>query len=225
MNKKKWFIVSILLAVLAGVAFYFLYFIKTPTYALNETRLAVKEHDTTKFTRYVDVNSVMDNAFDDIIKAESKINNDNVFSNPFALGILHMLKPSVVDLMAQEALDKIAAKPDNTPKQPVDPVPDAMKRNLERHIPIQNLTVKDLKLSKHDGETATATLVLRDKDLEKDFIALKANVESAKKLGEALGARLKEKNINTVVFDRNGYLYHGVVKALADATRSAGIVF
>ena len=61
--------------------------------------------------------------------------------------------------------------------------------------------------------------------LEKDFVALKANVESATKLGEALGARLKEKNITTVVFDRNGYLYHGVVKALADATRSAGIVF
>ena len=61
--------------------------------------------------------------------------------------------------------------------------------------------------------------------LEKDFVALKANVESATKLGEALGARLKEKNITAVVFDRNGYLYHGVVKALADATRSAGIVF
>ena len=61
--------------------------------------------------------------------------------------------------------------------------------------------------------------------LEKDFAALKANAESATKLGEALGARLKEKNITTVVFDRNGYLYHGVIKALADATRSAGIVF
>ena len=36
---------------------------------------------------------------------------------------------------------------------------------------------------------------------------------------------LKDKNITTVVFDRNGYLYHGVVKALADGTRSAGIVF
>ena len=35
----------------------------------------------------------------------------------------------------------------------------------------------------------------------------------------------KEKNITKVVFDRNGYLYHGVVKALADGTRSAGIVF
>ena len=61
--------------------------------------------------------------------------------------------------------------------------------------------------------------------LEKEFAALKPNVESAVKIGEALGARLKDKNITTVVFDRNGYLYHGVVKALADATRSAGIVF
>lgn len=61
--------------------------------------------------------------------------------------------------------------------------------------------------------------------LEKDFVSLKANVESAAKLGEAFGARLKERNIEKVVFDRNGYLYHGVVKALADATRKAGIVF
>ncbi len=61
--------------------------------------------------------------------------------------------------------------------------------------------------------------------LEKDFAALKPNVEGATKLGEALGARLKDKNITKVVFDRNGYLYHGVVKALADATRSAGIEF
>lgn len=61
--------------------------------------------------------------------------------------------------------------------------------------------------------------------LEKDFIALKANVDSATKLGEAMGQRLKEKNITKIVFDRNGYLYHGVVKALADATRKAGIDF
>ncbi|MFA6937301.1 MAG: 50S ribosomal protein L18 [Treponema sp.] len=61
--------------------------------------------------------------------------------------------------------------------------------------------------------------------LEKDFADCKANIPSATKLGEALGARLKEKNITTVVFDRNGYLYHGVIQALADATRKAGIVF
>ena len=61
--------------------------------------------------------------------------------------------------------------------------------------------------------------------LEKEFAALKPNTTDAAKLGEALGARLKDKNITTVVFDRNGYLYHGVVKALADGARKAGIVF
>ena len=61
--------------------------------------------------------------------------------------------------------------------------------------------------------------------LEKEFANLKPTVADAAKLGEALGARLKDKQITTVVFDRNGYLYHGVVKALADGARKAGIVF
>ena len=61
--------------------------------------------------------------------------------------------------------------------------------------------------------------------LEKGFSALKPNIEGAQKIGTVLGERLKEKNIDKVVFDRNGYLYHGVVKSLADATRGAGISF
>jgi len=61
--------------------------------------------------------------------------------------------------------------------------------------------------------------------LEKDLKSIKATVEGAGKLGEIMGKRLLEKNIKTVVFDRNGYLYHGVVKALADGTRKAGIEF
>ncbi|MBR1403816.1 MAG: 50S ribosomal protein L18 [Treponema sp.] len=61
--------------------------------------------------------------------------------------------------------------------------------------------------------------------LEKEFADLKPNTEGAAKLGEAFGKRLQDKKITTVVFDRNGYLYHGVVKALADGTRKAGIIF
>ncbi|AEE17688.1 50S ribosomal protein L18 [Treponema brennaborense] len=61
--------------------------------------------------------------------------------------------------------------------------------------------------------------------LEKEFASLKPNMDGAAKLGEAMGKRLADKNIKTVVFDRNGYLYHGVVKALADGTRKAGIEF
>ena len=61
--------------------------------------------------------------------------------------------------------------------------------------------------------------------LEKEFAAIKPNTEGAAKLGEAFGSRLKEKNISKVVFDRNGYLYHGRVKELADAARSGGLKF
>jgi large subunit ribosomal protein L18 len=61
--------------------------------------------------------------------------------------------------------------------------------------------------------------------LEKDLRALKKNVEGASQLGEVMGKRLLERNIKTVVFDRNGYLYHGVVKAMADGARKAGIEF
>jgi large subunit ribosomal protein L18 len=61
--------------------------------------------------------------------------------------------------------------------------------------------------------------------LEKDLRNIKANVAGAGQLGEIMGKRLLEKNIKTVVFDRNGYLYHGVIKALADGTRKAGIDF
>jgi len=61
--------------------------------------------------------------------------------------------------------------------------------------------------------------------LEKELSSIKANVAGAAQLGEVMGKRLLEKNIKSVVFDRNGYLYHGVIKALADGTRKAGIVF
>ena len=61
--------------------------------------------------------------------------------------------------------------------------------------------------------------------LEKEFASLKPNTDGAAKLGEEFGKRILDKNIKTVVFDRNGYLYHGVVKALADCARKAGLEF
>ena len=61
--------------------------------------------------------------------------------------------------------------------------------------------------------------------LEKELRNIKATVDGAGQLGEIMGKRLLEKNIKTVVFDRNGYLYHGIVKALADGSRKAGIEF
>src|ERR1700676_1204697 len=51
------------------------------------------------------------------------------------------------------------------------------------------------------------------------------NVAGAKAIGKLIAERAKEKGIKLVVFDRGGYLYHGRVKALADAAREAGLEF
>jgi len=51
------------------------------------------------------------------------------------------------------------------------------------------------------------------------------NVASAKDVGKLIAQRAQEKGIKKVVFDRGGYLYHGRIKALADAAREAGLEF
>jgi large subunit ribosomal protein L18 len=51
------------------------------------------------------------------------------------------------------------------------------------------------------------------------------NLAAAKSVGKTIAERAKAKGINEVVFDRGGYIYHGRVKALADAAREAGLEF
>lgn len=52
-----------------------------------------------------------------------------------------------------------------------------------------------------------------------------SNIEAAKEVGALIGKRAVEKNIKTVVFDRSGYVYHGVIKQFADSAREAGLEF
>ena len=55
--------------------------------------------------------------------------------------------------------------------------------------------------------------------------AIKKGVEAAKKVGQLIATRAKEKGIQAVVFDRGGFQYHGRIKALADAARESGLKF
>ncbi|KGJ08509.1 50S ribosomal protein L18 [Paracoccus sphaerophysae] len=62
--------------------------------------------------------------------------------------------------------------------------------------------------------------------LEKDLgVVGKNNVEAAAKIGAAIAERAKAKGVEEVVFDRGGFLFHGKIKALADAAREAGLRF
>jgi len=73
------------------------------------------------------------------------------------------------------------------------------------------------------GQTlAAASTMARD---VRDGVKNSATVEAARIVGLALGRKALSRDITKVVFDRNGYAYHGKVKALADAAREAGLQF
>ena len=61
--------------------------------------------------------------------------------------------------------------------------------------------------------------------LDKEIKTKHANKEAAKEVGTLIAKKATEKNIKQVVFDRGGYIYHGVVKELAEAAREAGLEF
>jgi len=75
----------------------------------------------------------------------------------------------------------------------------------------------------HTGKTLVAASSM-DKEL-KGKTGVGGNIDAAKTVGQLVAKRSGEKGIKTVVLDRGGYLYHGRVKALADAARENGLEF
>ena len=69
------------------------------------------------------------------------------------------------------------------------------------------------------------TTLVAASTLDKEVKTKHANKEAAKEVGTLIAKRALEKNIKTVVYDRGGYVYHGVVKELAEAAREAGLEF
>ena len=73
-------------------------------------------------------------------------------------------------------------------------------------------------------DTKGVTLVSAS-TLDKEIKEKHSNIEAAKEVGALIAKRALEKKIKNVVYDRGGYIYHGVVKELAEAARSGGLEF
>jgi large subunit ribosomal protein L18 len=78
-------------------------------------------------------------------------------------------------------------------------------------------------ISDEKGATLAAASTLSGGDTHSAKAA--KGVEAAKRVGLALAQKCKEKNITQVIFDRNGFLYHGQIKAVADGAREGGLQF
>lgn len=95
----------------------------------------------------------------------------------------------------------------------IKPRLSVMKSN--KHIHVQ--------LIDDDKSITIASASTSSKEFKND--ALKKNKESARKLGESIGAKAIQANINEVIFDRGPHKYHGILAELADGARQAGLKF
>jgi large subunit ribosomal protein L18 len=121
-----------------------------------------------------------------------------------------MLRVAAKNKTRQRVHDRIRKKVMGTPERP--------RLNVYRslnHIYVQ--LIDDLK-----GVTLAAASTA---DNRKGDRVTGGNVASAKAVGKKIAELAKDKDITKVVFDRGGYIYHGRVKAVADAAREAGLQF
>ena len=103
-------------------------------------------------------------------------------------------------------------------------------RSKLRELGVPSLSVH--KTGKHlyaqifsgDGKSTIAAASTKDKGLIADGASC-SNIDAAKAVGTAIAEKAKKAGVESVGFDRSGYIYHGKVKALADAAREAGLKF
>ena len=115
--------------------------------------------------------------------------------------------------------------------------PNTKAQRLHRHKRVRgkvNGTPERPRLNVFRSETNIYAQIIDDtkgitlvsaSSLEKDFECDGTKTDAAKKVGMIVAERAKAKGIDTVVFDRGGYVYHGRVKALAEGAREGGLQF
>ena len=105
-------------------------------------------------------------------------------------------------------------------------------RGALRHAAGERKRLSVYRSSKHiyaqvidDDQGVTLASASSIEETAREGLKTGASVDAAKAVGKLIAERAKEKGIKDVVFDRGGYLYHGRVKALADAAREGGLNF
>ncbi len=99
-----------------------------------------------------------------------------------------------------------------------------IRKNLSGTLEIPRVSVyrsnKEFFVQLIDDENHHTLVSVHSKDIAKGM-----NVKAAEAVGKEVALKAKEKNITKVVFDRSGYIYHGRIKALAEAMRASGMEF
>ena len=167
-NKKIYKIIGlILLLILAGCAFYFFYWVKTPQYSLKLIQESVENHDVVSFEKHVDTETLCTQALDAFLTQSMSETDKN---NPFVQGLLQTIKPTLVTALKDEFTEYVRTgnldikNPFENKKQTNQFTKEENK--VENY---QRLQFKDINNVETNDNRATVDLLFYDTKTEKDF--------------------------------------------------------
>lgn len=189
LEKQKKLIVGLLIVVLCALAYYFFYWIKTPQYSLNLIRDAVKAHNTEKFERHVDLDTLLNKGYDDVIAYYMKTEGKDLGGfQAIAAGAAQLVKPSVTASLKSEILKSVSGNKEtvsdkngeslnkNQNNQQNQQNQQNQLNNAVDKIANNNTEVKDISVIAKESEVSTVAITLFNKDLNKNFdLKLKMN--------------------------------------------------
>ena len=158
---------GVVVAILCALAYYFLYWTKTPVYSANIIRESIAKHDVVTFEKHVDMDTLYGKGYDDAIIAIDRIEGNGISTNPFAMGILQMMKPAIVNELKAKTLEEIKGV-DNGQSSKKNQA-TKMAEGLQEKADVKNADFKDITVvSKEKGEAIVA-VTLHNKKFNKDF--------------------------------------------------------
>ena len=158
---------GVVVAILCALAYYFLYWTKTPVYSANIIRESIAKHDVVTFEKHVDMDTLYGKGYDDAIIAIDRIEGNGISTNPFAMGILQMMKPAIVNELKAKTLEEIKGV-DNGQSSKKNQA-TKMAEGLQEKADVKNADFKDITVvSKENGEAIVA-VTLHNKKFNKNF--------------------------------------------------------
>lgn len=165
-NQKK-IGIGVIVGVVCLIAFYFLYWVKTPIYSINIIKEAVQKHDVATFERHVDMDTLYTKAFDDFLVATDKIEGKNRLNNPLAIGFIQMLKPPVVSALKAATIEAIKGENKNVTAK--EETADNVAKNIKSRSGLDKAVFKDMSVISKEGDTAIVLITIHNRKVDKDF--------------------------------------------------------
>lgn len=174
-SKRKYYIGGLIVAIVFAVAFYFLYWVKTPAYSLGIIKTSIEKHDLAKFEQHVDLNTLYGRAYDSYMSNELKGND-----NELVLGLVKAMRGVILDELTNRTKKYVETGKFETKKgqegqetSNKDPFKiDGSKaiKDLGERTGAQGMEYKGIEKTEKDGKIAVVSLKLRDTQLNKEFI-------------------------------------------------------